>query len=84
MTRIRHIRASSRYDRGVDKPLATPHLAGKPLSRSCPKCEAEPGKPCRRWIGGRIGGEDVGGGYWRPLKKVHDERRRSRGREAGQ
>lgn len=46
--------------------------------RACPKCEAPIGYPCRRWVGGRVRGEDIGGGYWRPMtSKVHDERKAS-------
>jgi hypothetical protein len=63
---------------------ARPLIAGKSRvatilaerSRVCPKCEAPIGYPCRRWVGGRVGGEDIGGGYWRPMtSKVHDERK---------
>ncbi|MFG2059685.1 hypothetical protein ACGFI9_37305 [Micromonospora sp. NPDC048930] len=70
-------RAANRRDQAVTA-LATPGLATNPLSRACPKCEAQPWKPCRRWISGRICGEDIGGGYWRTLKQVHAERKQQR------
>lgn len=41
----------------------------------CPKCGAKPGQSCTRPIGGRVCGEDIGGGYERTLKHVHPERR---------
>lgn len=58
--------------------LATPPIAGKPTSRPCPTCDAQPGQSCRRWIGGRVRGKDIGGGQWRILAKVHPERRAHR------
>jgi hypothetical protein len=60
--------------------LAGPPLADKPLSRPCPTCEASPGWPCRRWVSGRVCGQETGGDYWRPLKKGHDDRTRWRAR----
>ncbi|WP_162959247.1 hypothetical protein [Micromonospora tulbaghiae] len=75
MTRAR---PATRRDQAVNSALATPLLATKPISRACPKCEAPAGKPCRRWIAGRVCGQDIGGGYWKPLKSVHAERKNHR------
>lgn len=73
-----HIRAANGREQAIPGPLVTPLLATKPRSRACPKCEAQPGRPCRRWVGGRVRGHDIGGGYWKPLKNVHDERKNLR------
>jgi hypothetical protein len=44
------------------------------LTRTCPKCKAAPGHSCTRPPGGRVCGEDIGGGYAKTLKKPHPER----------
>ncbi|BCJ64126.1 hypothetical protein [Polymorphospora rubra] len=63
---------------GATRALATPRLATNARSRPCPKCGAEPGQACRTRAGGRVQGVDTGGGYTRPLKHVHAERKRPR------
>lgn len=46
------------------------------LSRDCPKCHAPAGRKCARLTGGKVAGEDIGGGYEVPLKMPHRERRK--------
>lgn len=55
--------------------LAVPTGSRNPRSRPCPKCDAQRGRLCRRRVAGRVGGEDIGGGYWVDMKGVHDERK---------
>lgn len=56
--------------RGSDLPAA--------LTRECPKCGAKPGFRCGRQVVGKVGGQDIGGGYWRPMAKIHSQRRLAR------
>lgn len=73
MTGLRRDAIKYRYGNGLSLPDPR-----DPRVRPCPKCEAPAGKPCRLWRGGRIRGEDVGGGYWVPMSGVHPERRKKR------
>ena len=76
MTRLRHDHQSAPDARlGTSRARTGAFVTPVgPLSRTCPKCEAAPGMSCRRWVGGRVCGEDVGGGYWKSLKNPHPER----------
>lgn len=47
-----------------------------PLSRDCPTCGAAAGAKCVRTTGGRVGGEDIGGGYPVTLKSFHAKRKK--------
>jgi len=78
MPRISALNGHDRH--GPARALATSPLAQNPLSRTCPKCEAGPAQPCRRWIAGRVKGHDIGGGQWKRLKGVHGERQNKRPR----
>lgn len=49
-----------------------------PLSRECPKCGAQPGHSCKRYIPARVRGEDIGGGYTRTLAQPHADRKTKR------
>jgi len=44
------------------------------LANPCPRCGAPAQVTCRRWVGGRVCGQDIGGGYWRHLTNPHRER----------
>ena len=55
---------------------------GGPYSRPCPRCEVSPGTKCRRWIAALVGGEDMGGGYWKQLAQPHPERKSPGSRKA--
>jgi hypothetical protein len=43
-------------------------------ARPCPTCDAPIGEACRRAIGGRVRGKDVGGAYVKRLASVHRAR----------
>lgn len=54
--------------------------AARPLrrfGRECPRCRAPVGRPCQRV---RLGGSGAGvddGGYIKPIKTIHQERKQS-------
>lgn len=72
---------STDRSRAIPGPLTTPALARSPLSRVCPKCEADVGMSCRRWIAARVCGKETGGGYWRRLTNFHRERKGSKSKK---
>lgn len=41
-----------------------------PLRRPCPRCEAAPGQRCQHWV--------PGAGYFKPIVRIHPERRAAR------
>lgn len=47
-----------------------------PLSRDCPRCGVPAGRKCVRRTGGKVRGEDIGGGYEVEMKGYHPERRK--------
>ena len=73
--RITGIQAKVKNATGM---LRGPDIGRGALSRECPTCGAKPGNPCYRNTGGRVDGEDSGGGYWIKLKQPHRARRMRR------
>lgn len=61
------------YTRGGGRACAYGRLNPAKLEH-CPRCGAKPHDPCVRRPAGLVGGDDIGGGYFRAMKGFHAER----------